>query len=96
VFIKQDAGFEFAILANQNSRNSAIAERVCCNEILRVCREVVLLTAAETKFMNCGNELKKLSFADNQFRGSFAAIKNRAGASSPECGRISYRVIDIE
>ncbi len=52
MFEEEDAGFEFLIMANQNSSNSPISLGVCSDEILRVGREVVLLTATLSEFTN--------------------------------------------
>ena len=90
VLEEQHAGFYFKILANQHSGNSSFLLGVCSNEILQIGREVVLLTATQTKFTNCRLKPSKLSFPYNQLGGSFAAIKRKAGSSAVETRKISY------
>jgi hypothetical protein len=90
VFEEQHAGFYFKILAKQDSGNSSFLLGVCSNEILQIGREIVLLTATQTKFTNCRLKPSKPSFPYNQLGGSFAAIKHKAGSSAVESREISY------
>jgi hypothetical protein len=96
VFEEQHAGFYFTILAKQHSGNSSFLLGVCSNKILQIGREVVLLTATQTKFTNCRLKPSKPSFAYNQLGGSFAAIKHKAGFSAVEIREISYTRVNSE
>jgi hypothetical protein len=84
VFEEKHAGFYFKILAKQHSGQSSFLLGVYSDEILQIGREVVLLTATQTKFTNFRLKPSKPSFAYNQLGGSFAAIKRRAGSLAVE------------
>jgi len=96
VFEEQHAGFYFKILAKKHSGDSSFLLGVYSNEILQIGREVVLLTATQTKFTNCRLKPSKPSFAYNQLGGPFAAIKRRAGSSAVETREISYARVNSE
>jgi hypothetical protein len=96
VFEEQHAGFYFKVLAKKHSGNSSFLLSVCSNEILQIGCEVVLLTAAQTKFTNCRLKFSKPSFAYNQLGGSFVAIKRKTGSSAVEIREISYTCVNSE
>ena len=70
-------------MADQHSGDSPVLG-VCCDEVLRVGRELVLLTAAQTEFTNLRDKGPQISFPDHQLGGSFAAFKDGASCSSLE------------
>jgi hypothetical protein len=94
VFEEKHAGFYF-ILAKQHRGNSSFLLGVYGDEILQIGREVVLLTATQTKLTNCRLKPSKPSFANNQLGGSFAAIKRRAGSLAVETREI-YVPVNFE
>lgn len=49
---EKDTGFEFPILTNENSRRSSKPEGVGGNEVFRIGRQVVLLTATQAEVTN--------------------------------------------
>ena len=82
-------------MADQHSGNSPVLG-VGSDEILRVGRELVLLTAAQAELTNLRDKGPQISFPDHQLGGSFAAIEDRASCSSLEGCEIRRCVFNTE
>jgi hypothetical protein len=80
--------------ANQNGCNPATFQAICCNEIPRIRGAVILLTATQAKFINCREEVVKLSFPDDQFGASSATIERKLGFWSLQDRDLSRESID--
>jgi hypothetical protein len=96
MFEKQHAGFQHAILTNQNGRHASVAQGVGGDEVFRICGEVIFLTALPAQLLDCRNQGAQCAFAEDQFRGSCADFKPRLGGSARARGKVSYRFIDIQ
>ena len=97
--MKQVLGRDHLCFSRGRGRGAVRLEavwRFTANEILQIGREVVLLTATQTKFTNFRLKPSKPSFAHNQLGGSFAAIKRGAGSPAIETRQISYARVDSE
>jgi hypothetical protein len=63
---------------------------------LRICGEVVLLTASQAEFTNHRDKSPQISRPDNQIRGSLAAIEGGVGYALLDDRKIGQGVTDTE